>query len=360
MSLLGNGLDILIRDGQDGQTVGVPIGPDTSLVISEILMQRCDTELLNACPGIRGHRFIDDYELGFRHRTDAEAAFHRLEKILADYELALNMKKTEIIELPCTLEAPWVEPLRSFTFRTTPPGQQGDLFRFFDLAFELYNQYPNDNAVLQFSVSRLRYLTVDPSNWELFQNLLLSCVTPEPATLPYVLESIINRANAGAVPALVRLEEVLNSLIIDHSGFAHSSEVAWALWACLALGITISPEASDAVSKCQDSVIALLSLHCEVQGLVGAPLDHTVWLGYMNQDNLYEEHWLLAYEANVKRWLPSQNGHDYVSADPNFHFLKAAGVTFYDVAMAVPTAPGAPVPVPQPPTSRPDTSPSSV
>jgi hypothetical protein len=90
MNLLGNRLDCLIRYGQDGQTVGIPIGPDTSLVIAEILMQRCDEELANACPSIRGHRFIDDYELGFRNRTDAEDAFHRLETILADYELALN------------------------------------------------------------------------------------------------------------------------------------------------------------------------------------------------------------------------------------------------------------------------------
>lgn len=349
MGLLGNRLDHLVRNGQDGQTVGIPIGPDTSLVIAEILMQRCDTELLTVCPGIRGHRFIDDYELGFRHRTDAEDAFHRLEKILADYELALNLRKTEIVELPYNLEAPWVSPLRSFAFRATPSGQQGDLFRFFDLAFELHGQYPDD-AVLQFAVGRLRHLAVAPSNWELFQRLLLDCAAPEPAALPYVLESIISRANAGAAPALAEIEEVVNSLIIDHSGLAHSSEVAWALWACLALGITISPAAAAAVSECEDSVVTLLALHCEAQGLVGAPLDHTVWSSYMNQDNLYEEHWLLAYEANVKGWLPSQGGGDHVSADPNFQFLKAAGVSFYDVAMAVPAAPGAPAPVPIPPT----------
>ncbi len=349
MSLLGNRLDCLVRNGQDGQTVGIPIGPDASLVIAEILMQRCDRELLAACPGIRGHRFIDDYELGFRHRTDAEDAFHRLEKILGDYELALNLRKTEIMELPCGLEAPWVSPLRAFTFRGTSTGQQGDLFRFFDLAFELHGQHPDD-AVLQFAVGRLRDLPVAPSNWELFQRLLLDCAAPEPAALPYVLESIISRANAGAAPALTEIQQVMNSLIIDHSGLAHSSEVAWALWACLALGITISAEAAAAVSECEDSVVALLALHCEAQGQVGAPLDHTAWSSYMNGDSLYEDHWLLAYEANVKGWLPSQAGRDHVSEDPSFQFLKSAGVSFYDVAMAVPAAPGAPAPVPVPPT----------
>jgi hypothetical protein len=206
---------------------------------------------------------------------------------------------------------------------------------------------------LQYAVGRLRNLAVDPSNWELFQRFLLSCVAPEPATLPYVLQSIILRANAGAPPLLPEIEEVVNSLIIDHSALFHSSEVAWALWACLALGITLSPAATTAVSKCEDSVVALLALHCEAQGLVGILLDHTVWSSYMNQEDLYREHWLLAYEANIKGWLPSQGGGDHVSADPNFQFLKASGVSFYDNALAIPAAQVAPAPVPSPPTPPP-------
>lgn len=349
MGLLGNRLDFCIRNAQDGQTVGIPIGPDTSLVIAEILMQRCDKELLYMFPGIRGHRFIDDFELGFRHRAEAENAFHLLEQILADYELALNLRKTEVVELPCNLEEPWASPLRSFEFRTTRSGQAGDLFRFFDLAFGLRAQYP-DKAVVQFAVGRLRHLKVDPANWELFQHLLLGCAAPEPAALPYVLESIIMRVKDGAVPALAQIEEVVDSIIVDHCRLAHSSEVAWALSACLALNITLSPAAAAAVSECEESVVALLALQCESEGLVGAALDDTVWSGYMNQESLYEDHWLLAYEANAQGWLPSQGGGDHVSGDPNFGFLKAAGVFFYDVAKAVPAGPGAPPPVPTPPT----------
>ncbi len=349
MTHLGNRLDCLLRSGQDGQTVGIPIGPDTSLVIAEILMQKCDAALLQAHPRLRGHRFIDDYELGFRTRNEAEDAFHRLETILADYELALNPRKTEILELPCNLETPWVGALRSFTLRTSSSGQQGDLFRFFDLAFELHAEHPEE-PVLQFAVGRLRHLTVDQSNWDLFQRLLLDSAVPEPAVLPHVLGLIINHTNAGATPAIAEIEEVVNTLIIDHSTLLHSSEVAWALWACLALGITVSTEAVKAVSGCEDSVVALLALHCEAQGLVAAPLNKSVWSVHMNQDGLYEKHWLLSYEANVKGWMPSLGGGDHVIGDPNFGFLKAAGVSFYDTTLAVPAGPDAPAPVPRLPT----------
>jgi glycosyltransferase A (GT-A) superfamily protein (DUF2064 family) len=35
---IGNRIDRLVRNGQDGQTMGIPIGPDTSLLIAEILL----------------------------------------------------------------------------------------------------------------------------------------------------------------------------------------------------------------------------------------------------------------------------------------------------------------------------------
>jgi hypothetical protein len=205
--------------------------------------------------------------------------------------------------------------------------------------------------VLQYAVARLRGLDVDPSNWDLFQRLLLDCVAPEPAALQFALESIISRANAGARPAVEEIEEVVNTLVIEHSGLTHSSEVAWALWACLALGIQVSAAAAAAVSTCEDSVVALLALHCDAQGLVAAPLDKTVWSRFMNAESLYQEHWLLAYEANVKGWLPSEGGGDHVASDANFGFLKSEDVSFYDATLAVPPAPGAlaPLPYTQPP-----------
>jgi len=347
MTHLGNRLDALVRSGQDGQTVGIPIGPDTSLVLAEILMQACDQELIAALPGVRGYRFIDDYELGFRTRTEAENAFHVLEKILAGYELALNPRKTTVDELPFRLEAPWAAHLRSFVIRSMPRGQATDLVTYFDLASELNQKHP-DETVLQFAVGRLRGLMVAPQNWRLFQRLLLNLAVPDPAALPFVLEAIFIRVNRGAVPECAEISQALNTIVVEHSSLGHSSEVAWSLWACLALGIPLSQAATDAVSHCDDSCVALLALHCQYCGLVTGRLNTALWGSYMTPQTLYEEHWLLSYEANVKGWLPSVRRRDHVAADPNFSFLKANNVSFYDVLQAVPATPTAPVPVPQP------------
>jgi hypothetical protein len=111
----------------------------------------------------------------------------------------------------------------------------------------------------------------------------------------------------------------------------------------------MSATACNALSLCDDSIVALLALHCEAENLCATPLDKTLWATYMTQQDLYEEHWVLAYEANVKGWLPSQGLQNHVDADPNFAFLKQTGVSFYDTSSAAPPVSGAPIPIPQPP-----------
>ena len=358
MVLLGNRLDALVRLGQDQQTIGIPIGPDTSLVIAEMIMQRCDSYLLGQIPGIQGFRFIDDFELSFMSQAEAEHAHNKLEACLSDYELALNPKKTSIRELPLPLEAPWATELKRAKPRKPQLQQAADLVHLFDVAFGLHGEYP-DQAVLQFAMSLLQYETIHAQNWGLFQRLLMLCSLPEPACFQGAVRQIVQRINAGLTGLIPEISDIANSLIVTHSPLRHSSEVANAAYACLALDLTIGDAAVDALSKCDDPVVALLALDCEQRNLTTKPIDKTLWSSHMNSDGLYDEFWILAYEANIKAWLPDPGGVDFVAADPNFSLLKAAGVSFYNTAssvaaiqgtVAISTAPGASA-VPDSPTT---------
>lgn len=325
---LGNKLDYLVRQGQDGQTVGIPIGPDTPLVIAELLMHCVDKNLAKELPDIKGHRFIDDYEISFISRDEAERAYHILDANLAEFELALNTKKTYISQLPVRLEEHWVTELRRFQFRESKTGQAADLEAYFSLSFELHNQFPSE-PVLQWAISCLRSVEISRFNWELFQRLLMLCVAPEPACLPFVLEQIILRKSKLPKVLEEEITFLLNKLIIEHAELRHSSEVSNALWGCLALGLKVNKLASAKVSSCRDSCIALLALDCEQKGLVEIPLKKAVWEEYLNIDSLYGDQWLLAYEASLKGWLKPKNNSDYVEKDANFALLKMNKVSFY-------------------------------
>lgn len=324
---LGNKLDYLVRQGQDGQTVGIPIGPDTSLVISELLMHNVDKNLIKELPNTKGHRFIDDYELSFLTRDEAERAFYILNSNLSEFELALNTKKTHIVSLPVRLEENWVTELRRFEIRNLHD-QANDLEAYFSLAFDLYNKHPNE-SVLQWAISCLRGINIRENNWTLFQQLLMLCITPEPACLPFVLEQILLHKKDELSILKHELSNLLNKLIITHSELRHSSEVANALWGCLALNLRINEQAVNKVSFCRDSCVALLALDCEKKNLTDIELDKTTWEEYLNTESLYGEQWLLAYEASVKGWLVSKKDPDYVEKDANFRYLKENNVSFY-------------------------------
>jgi hypothetical protein len=44
-ALYGNLIDLLCRNAQDGQTIGLPVGPDTSRLIAEIVAAAMDVQL---------------------------------------------------------------------------------------------------------------------------------------------------------------------------------------------------------------------------------------------------------------------------------------------------------------------------
>ena len=65
--LLGNLLDIRCMSLQDGQTIGLPIGPDTSHILAELIRVAIDLELhsqLSSWPP--GFRYVDDFFLFFQ------------------------------------------------------------------------------------------------------------------------------------------------------------------------------------------------------------------------------------------------------------------------------------------------------
>jgi hypothetical protein len=337
-ALLGNRIDSLVRLGQDSQTIGIPIGPDTSLVIAEIIMHRCDACLQSSIAALQGFRFIDDYELSFTSQAEAERAHHTLEACLADFELALNPKKTLIRELPLPLEAAWATKLKRAKPRPSVSQQAADLVHLFDIAIGLHKEYPGE-AVLQFAISLLQFEVIHSQNWELFQRLIMLCSLPEPACFPGAIRQIVLRVNSGQTVLIPEIAEIANTLIVTHSPLRHSSEVANAAYACLALGLTMNDAAVDAISRCDDPVVALLALDCERRHLTSRPLDKTLWSTHMKADELYDEFWLLSYEANLKGWLPNIGGVDFVAADQNFALLKEAGVYFYDANLNLPTTP---------------------
>jgi hypothetical protein len=340
--LVGDLLDRALQRMNDGQTHGIPIGPDTSLVIAEIVLAAADAALLAKSGGsLHGFRYVDDYELSFQSLSAAEAALTELQAVLASFELILNPKKTHILALPKGLDTEWSIQLKSIEIRGAkyPVGQRNDLLALFGSAFTLASLHPSD-SVLRYAVARVQGIGVNSSAWRAFHNCVLGAASADASTLPVVLGTLYEVARRGGhtVPQSP-LAEVFESVIARHAPRAQGSEVAWAIWGALAWNVSLSAEAARLVDGMEDDIVALLAMHALARGLFpkGA-LTMSMWSSLVaQQDALDGEHWLLAYEANQQGWLTTPA----VAANQVFAAMSAANVSFYDQAKGKPQFPKA-------------------
>jgi hypothetical protein len=317
-----NDLDLLLRNSQDAQTLGIPVGPDISFIVAEIVATSVDVILQQY--NLKGFRFIDDFEFVFYSRSEAEQALPKIESALQEFELALNPNKTFIDELPINIDKPWTSQIKNFDFGMHPNASK--FFQYFDLLFLLYNDNRKE-PILSYGISRLDSLdSFDP----VLGDLLLQCINIEPGTLTEVLqlcdihEISIDDEN---------FKIVLFNMIEYHGAMKHGSEVAWALWTCIFKKYKIPEKYVESIMHFEDNIVALLGCHaCSLKLLSEKALEH--WKSLMTVDSLKNRNWLLAYEADIKGWLPSIDISNHVNSDPFFYLLKQNNVSFYNTGVS--------------------------
>jgi hypothetical protein len=328
-SLAGNRLDRALRNCNDGQTVGLPIGPDSSLAIAELILSEVDAGVKEKFPKPNALRFFDDYEFPVRSRAEAEDILEALQTRLGQVELSLNPSKTEIRELPIPFEHPWTSELRGLPFRSKITAQANDLIHAFDRAGDHARRDPTE-PIFRYLLGRFARVDLRKGNWKLYQGLLLQSISIEPGTIVAALSSIIANRARGFLPDRDFLEPELNQFLEEHCRFRRTNEVAWLLWGMMILKFRISSDATKALEGLDDPFVALLTLHAEDRGALEEPLDKSNWTRFMIPEQLDDDHWLLAYEALVQGWLESSSGKNYVQDDPAFKFLARRKVRFYN------------------------------
>ena len=224
MSLLGNQLDRLLRQSQEQQSVGIPIGPDSSLVIAEIVLSAVDTVLHNRIPGLNGLRYMDEYELVFPDRSGAELGLAALQETLLDFQLRLNPRKTSIEQAPVELEREWVHEFLRFKFSRNSKFQTKDLLHYFDLIGRYSCLFPQD-PVSSYALARLRREPIARSNSGLFQSLLAEVVTTEPSSVRYYFEVLARCKSRGHAIDLQLTEMTLNHIIHASTPFGGTTRL---------------------------------------------------------------------------------------------------------------------------------------
>jgi len=330
MTLAGNALDKELQACQYGQTKGIAIGPDTSLGIAELLLSPIDLRMNEECNIKGGVRFIDDMELSFVRLADAEKALATLEALLHEYELQLNGNKTKIIVLPASIDSLHTTHLRPYIPKdeTTSRTQWTD---YFNRAFELAKAYPEE-GVLRYAVAALQSAKINGMTWQLAQSLMWQCIALDPGCLRFVIDVL--RSNTHASTSLLLDEsmavDALDSLILTSAPVGHGSEVVWSLWAAMLFNLELSATSSDAITKMDDSFVAVSACVANQRNTFADALISPLWSSWLEEGCFDQGHWLFAYEAYRNGWLGNAAVTAKLDSVASCKFMKDAGVAFFD------------------------------
>ena len=321
-SLPGNLLDSVTQGTRDGQTNGLLIGPDTSSVISEIILTEIDA-IVQSEGFKRFSRYIDDYTYYARTHEEAEQFVHQLSLSLRDYELVLNERKTSIATMPRTIESDWVRELQSFPFPN--PEELVDrrtVRNFLDLALDLATKRET-NSVLNYAFKMIPNNLSDPAKrFVVLQVVSLAVLYPYLA--PILNEYIFQRHQFAGIKPIIY--DFIVSLIRAGIQKIYPDAIAHGLYYSLIYRMPLSQLEADLldvvdIGDCLTNVLLL-----EYAGLFGAPkirsrvqqfTDSLLTLERREKDR----YWLLIYQMWATNTLDGE-GQAYLAR------LKRSGFQF--------------------------------
>jgi hypothetical protein len=190
----GNLLDLLCRNAQGGQTLGLPVGPDTSRVIAEVVASGVDAELKASTKVMArdASRYVDDYTISSADGRSDQALIAAVRRAAATFELELNHDKSSIVPTSTYLNTGWKQI--ALAYRPSKPYDKADFQRFFYEIARLAREMPDTNVekwALQ--NARLAFLSADGETWRRLQKHLVNAYRRNSTLVSLLVELLIAR-----------------------------------------------------------------------------------------------------------------------------------------------------------------------
>ncbi len=331
----GNILDARSQGIQDGQTIGLPIGPDTSHIIAEVIAVAIDQQLtieLGKVPD--GFRYVDDFFLFFNRREDAEKALAAVTRSVASFQLQLNPAKTRILEVKELTAESWKYSIKKMGISETRKAQRTDLHHYFESLFLLEKQF-KDESLVKYGLKQISSKIIKKSNWVVFEAYLLKCGFSFPNTLQVIAHLLSTYDRYGYPINTQAVSRFCNTVIRSAAAVDHHGEVSWLLWICKELKLDFEADVVEAVQKMASPVCTMILLDLCNAGVVTSVPDESALTQYAAAEALQGPDWLLAYEGGRREWLGITND-SFVASHEYFGPLNQAGVEFYQEEAKLP------------------------
>lgn len=323
-------LDRLARSCENNQTIGLPIGPDTSRILSEIILARIDLNLSDECDTSFFH-LIDDYYFGAPTREACDKITAIFEKCIRDFELRSRDDKTALLLPVDNVSEDWEWKILALDHLSGPEKVR----KIFDIVFEAIKTRSTAN-VLAYMLRKYGKVLSKFSHRDEVLRCLQRALFAAPHLIIWVAPFLVGLQGGRALAA-----EQLNVLKFGLSESARKHDIVSMLW-YLYLRLAFKSEVEDTeYSACLDMDCVLVDLvlaHAIELGLVGA--DCSSLKSRHSDMGLDSKSWMFIYETRLRGWKAAPSG-DYIEKKSNkprgtsepssfFKFLKAEGGSFYN------------------------------
>jgi hypothetical protein len=338
-----NKLDYLVRQAQDQQTIGIPVGPDTSRIISELISSAIDHEFIRQVgPEVVGARLVDDVYLGAATSEEAENLLSAYRDAIRQFELDINESKTRIFEAKNDLEPFWPisikREIERFSGAGASRGRVAELTAYLDEIIRVANA-ENDDGIIKYAIRKMDDLKLWGSFWECLEPFLIRVAVNFPHCIDYVARVVVWRHRRFEVD-LTRWTEVCCSTVRYHAPLGNDSEVVWICWLLKEIGGKMPAKLCEPIFERCGPFSALLAIDLAASNLVTGRFQKNLIYDRLDDHPMLGNDWLLSYEAErvFGYRLKGKNRRDYsvfgtlIEADAQFYDSDAVPFVFQNVA----------------------------
>jgi len=328
---LADRLDALVRASNRNQTIGIPVGPETSRIIAEMIGRRIDREVCSRVPKLDPiwmDRLQDDWFVGVPDLPTAQLVLSSITLAYREFGLEINGSKTSLTEIERHTEDRDIAEIAGFLGHSRAPLSGYRLRELLNLACRIQADNPHSSG-LTYVLAVLEGLSFDGDDVEHIESFLLRAAVLAPRSLEQICAILLNlnfkSRNISKRRIGYRFKQLANRAV----DLGHTYELMWLLWTLRGLRIKISsPKISDYVSDGTHAALSIVLMDMRNMGVFVSPLPEEKWLADLDEDKCKTDGiWLLAYEGFRHGWLPDRTG---LMQKPFFGPMARREVVFYN------------------------------
>ena len=225
-------IDVLVRACNRNQTVGIPIGPETSRIIAEVISSRIDADFQSHKLDLAAHsvdRLQDDWSVGARTLEQAEDVVTCISSIYRSYGLEINGSKTSVDHIIGSRRKTWISEIGAFLSHRSGSLRGARLREFIILSLRLQSDFQSE-PVISYALSVIeRAGLINPDIREI-ESFLLKAAVIAPSSMDKICRIILNLQHTSRGVSAERIGRRFVLLAERNLEKGHHFETIWLLY----------------------------------------------------------------------------------------------------------------------------------